>query len=68
MSLMTEKVYALDGVVEVIYNHTDATYEVWAFVPDGPDDCMWDVVATVDSSDEACAIAHEVWNKMETMV
>ena len=62
-----EKVLKLDGV-EVIYHHSDATYEVWALVPDGPDDCMWDVVATTTSSDEAVDIAHEVWNKMETLV
>ena len=68
MSLMTEKVYALDGVVEVIYNHTDATYEVWALVPDGPDDCMWDVVETTDDFDWAIAVADEVWLRMETVV
>jgi hypothetical protein len=65
--LLMEKVLSLDGV-EVIYWHDSDTFEVWALVADGPDDCMWDVVATVESSDEACAIAHEVWLKMETMV
>ena len=62
-----EEVLKLDGV-EVIYWHDSDTFEVWAMVSNGPDDFDWDVVATVDSSDEACAIAHEVWNKMETMV
>ena len=65
--MMTEKVYTLDGV-EVIYHHSDATYEVWALVPDGPDDCMWDVVETTDEFDWAIAVADEVWNRMETQV
>ena len=59
-----EKVLSLDGV-EVIYLHSADVFEVWAMVSNGPDDFDWDVVATVDSSDEAIAIAHEVWNKME---
>ena len=59
-----EKVLSLDGV-EVIYLHSEDVFEVWAMVSNGPDDFDWDVVATVDSSDEAIAIAHEVWNKME---
>ena len=67
MMVMTEKVYTLDGV-EVIYHHGEATYEVWALVPDGPDDCMWDVVETTDDFDWAIAVADEVWNRMETMV
>ena len=62
-----EKVLKLDGV-EVIYSHNEDVFEVWAMVSSGPDDFDWDVVATVDSSDEAVAIAHKVWNKMETMV
>jgi len=61
-----EKVYSNNGV-EVIYHHTTDDFEVWALVADGPDDCAWDVVATLDNSDDAVAVADEVWLKMETM-
>ena len=60
-----EKVLILDGV-EVIYCHESDDFEVWAMVSNGPDDFEWDVVATTSCSDEACTIAHEVWNRMET--
>ena len=59
-----EKVLKLDGV-EVVYCHESDDFEVWALVADGPDDCMWDVVATSSSSDEAVDIAHEVSNRMD---
>ena len=67
MMVMTEKVYTLDGV-EVIYHHGEATYEVWALVPDGPDDCMWDVVGTTSSRIEAFEMAHEISDRMEETV
>ena len=59
-----ETVYKLDGV-RVIYLHGSDNFEVWALVADGPDDCMWDVVATTTSSDEAVDIAHEIFDRME---
>jgi|LULM01.1.fsa_nt_gb hypothetical protein len=59
-----EKILKLDGV-EVVYCHESDDFEVWALVADGPEDCMWDVVATSSSSDEAVDMAHEIWNGME---
>ena len=59
-----EKVLSLDGV-EVIYLHSADVFEVWAMVSNGPDDFDWDVIATVDSSDEAIAIARKTANTME---
>ena len=59
-----EMVLKLDGV-EVIYSHNTDDFEVWAMVSNGPDDFDWDVIATVDSSDEAIAIARKTANTME---
>ena len=59
-----EKILKLDGV-EVVYCHESDDFEVWVLVADGPEDCMWDVVATSSSSDEAVDMAHEIWNGME---